>query len=85
MTVAVIAGARSGFLGMGGGFLRMPAVTNLFGLSVPVAVGTNIFAVMLAGAFGSFAWAQVDGVDLSTVAPLLVGCALGARREVFPP
>lgn len=78
-TVAVIAGVLSGFLGVGGGFLRMPALTYLFGLSLPVAVGTNIFAVMFAGAFGSFTWAQVGGVDLSIVTPLLVGSALGAR------
>lgn len=78
-TVAVVAGVLSGFLGVGGGFLRMPALTYLFGLSLPVAVGTNIFAVMFAGAFGSFTWAQVGGVDLSIVAPLLVGSALGAR------
>lgn len=78
-TVAVFAGVLSGFLGVGGGFLRMPALTYLFGLSLPAAVGTNIFAVMFAGAFGSFTWAQVGGVDLSIVAPLLVGSALGAR------
>jgi hypothetical protein len=77
--VAVIAGVLSGFLGVGGGFLRMPALTYLFGMSLPVAVGTNIFAVMFSGAFGSFTWAQVGGVDLSVVVPLLVGSAMGAR------
>ncbi len=77
--VAVIAGVLSGFLGVGGGFLRMPALTYVFGMSLPVAVGTNIFAVMFAGAFGSFTWAQVGGVDLSVVVPLLAGSALGAR------
>lgn len=79
LTVAVGAGVLSGLLGVGGGFLRLPALTYVFGLSLPVAVGTNIFAVMFAGAFGSFTWAQVGGVDLSIVAPLLVGSGLGAR------
>lgn len=77
--VAVVAGVLAGFLGVGGGFLRMPALTYLFGMSLPVAVGTNIFSVMISGAFGSYTWAQVGGVDLSIVAPLLVGSGLGAR------
>ncbi len=77
--VAVVAGILAGFLGVGGGFLRMPALTYLFGMSLPVAVGTNIFSVMISGAFGSYTWAQVGGVDLSIVAPLLIGSGLGAR------
>lgn len=79
LLVAIGAGILAGFLGVGGGFLRMPALTYLFGMSLPLAVGTNIFAVMVSGAFGSFTWAQVGGVDLSLVGPLLVGSALGAR------
>ena len=79
LPVAILVGILSGVLGIGGGFLRLPALTYLFGLPLPVAVGTNIFSVMIAGGFGSFTWAQVGGVDLSIVAPLLVGSALGAR------
>lgn len=77
--VAMGIGILAGLLGIGGGFLRMPALTYLFGMSLPVAVGTNIFAAMVSGAFGSFTWAQAGGVDLGVVAPLLVGSALGAR------
>lgn len=77
--VALGAGILSGFLGIGGGFLRLPALTYLFGVPLPVAVGTNLFGVTFSGAFGSYLWATVGGVDLSIVGPLLAGSALGAR------
>jgi len=33
----------SGFLGVGGGFIRMPALFYLIGVPVPIAVGTDLF------------------------------------------
>jgi len=72
-------GVLSGFLGVGGGFLLMPAM--LYGLGVPaaIAVGTSIFQITLSGAYGSFVFAQQGAVDVPVVASLLLGSALGAR------
>ena len=77
--VTLAAGILAGFLGIGGGFLRLPALTYLFGIPLPVAVGTNLFGVTFSGAFGSYLWATAGGVDLSIVVPLLAGSAFGAR------
>ena len=79
LAVAFVTGLLSGFLGVGGGFIRMPALFYLIGVPVPIAVGTDLFEIMFSGGIGSFLYAQSGGVDLSIVAPLLAGSALGAR------
>ncbi|WP_254766713.1 sulfite exporter TauE/SafE family protein [Salinilacihabitans rarus] len=77
--VAFATGVLSGFLGVGGGFIRMPAMFYLIGVPVPVAVGTDLFEIVFSGGIGSYLYAMDGGVDLSIVAPLLAGSALGAR------
>jgi hypothetical protein len=79
LLVAFATGLLSGLLGVGGGFIRMPALFYLIGVPVPVAVGTDLFEIVFSGGIGSFLYAQSGGVDLSIVAPLLAGSALGAR------
>ncbi|MDS0292608.1 sulfite exporter TauE/SafE family protein [Halogeometricum luteum] len=77
--VGLVVGVLSGFLGVGGGFLLMPAM--MYGLGVPaaVAVGTDILQITVSGAFGAFRYAQSGSVALPVVAALLAGSALGAR------
>ncbi|TYL37006.1 permease [Natronococcus pandeyae] len=77
--VAFVTGLLSGFLGVGGGFIRMPAMFYLIGVPVPVAVGTDLFEIVISGGVGSYLYGMEGGVDLSIVAPLLAGSALGAR------
>ncbi|OLZ41494.1 permease [Natrinema saccharevitans] len=79
LLVAFATGVLSGFLGVGGGFIRMPALFYLIGVPVPVAVGTDLFEIVFSGGIGSFLYAQSGAVDLSIVVPLLAGSALGAR------
>ncbi len=78
-TVAFATGLLSGFLGVGGGFIRMPAMIYAIGVPVPVAVGTDLFEIVFSGGIGSYLYGQSGGVDLGIVAPLLFGSALGAR------
>ncbi|WP_227777753.1 sulfite exporter TauE/SafE family protein [Haladaptatus pallidirubidus] len=77
--VGLIIGVLSGFLGVGGGFLLMPAMVYGFGVPAAVAVGTDILQITISGAYGAFAYAQADAVALPVVASLLIGSALGAR------
>ena len=77
--VAFATGLLSGFLGVGGGFIRMPAMIYAIGAPVPVAVGTDLFEIVFSGGIGSYLYGQGGGVDLGIVAPLLFGSALGAR------
>lgn len=77
--IAGIIGVLSGFLGVGGGFLLMPAM--MYGLGVPaaIAVGTDVLQITISGAFGAFVYAQEGAVNIPVVAALLIGSALGAR------
>ena len=77
--IAFATGVLSGFLGVGGGFIRMPAMMYAIGVPVPVAVGTDLFEIVFSGGIGSFLYAQSGGVALEVVVPLLLGSALGAR------
>ncbi|MFB6202364.1 MAG: sulfite exporter TauE/SafE family protein [Halorhabdus sp.] len=79
LAVGFSIGILSGILGVGGGFLLMPAMMYGFGVPVAVAVGTDILQITLSGAFGAFTYAQSGFVNLSVVAALLAGSALGAR------
>ncbi len=77
--VAFATGLLSGLLGVGGGFIRMPAMIYAIGAPVPVAVGTDLFEIVFSGGIGSYLYGQSGGVDLGIVVPLLFGSALGAR------
>lgn len=72
-------GLVSGLLGVGGGFIRMPAIYYMIGTPLAVAVGTSLFAGLFSGAYGTFTYGMSGSVDLVVVGTLLVGSALGAR------
>ncbi|QLG64047.1 sulfite exporter TauE/SafE family protein [Halorarum salinum] len=79
LAIGGVIGVLSGFLGVGGGFLLMPAM--MYGLGVPagIAVGTDILQITISGAFGAFVYARAGAVALPVVGSLLAGSALGAR------
>ena len=79
LVVGLGIGILSGILGVGGGFLLMPAMMYGFGVPAAVAVGTDILQITLSGAFGAFTYAQSGYVNIPVVAALLGGSALGAR------
>ncbi len=72
-------GVVSGFLGVGGGFIRMPAIYYLIGVPLGAAVGTSLFGALISGGVGAFTYGLSGVIDLGVVTALLVGSALGAR------
>ncbi len=72
-------GLVSGFLGIGGGFIRMPAIYYLIGVPLAVAVGTSLFGALISGGVGAFSYGRSGVIDVGVVTALLVGSALGAR------
>ncbi|MGA9756551.1 MAG: sulfite exporter TauE/SafE family protein [Desulfobaccales bacterium] len=48
--VFLFTGWLSGFLGVGGGFIRMPALIYLIGCPTAIAVGTDLVSVLFSGA-----------------------------------
>lgn len=72
-------GVVSGFLGVGGGFIRMPAIYYLIGVPLAAAVGTSLFGALMSGAVGAFTYGLSGVIDIGVVTALLIGSALGAR------
>ncbi len=72
-------GILAGLMGVGGGFLLVPAVTMLLGLNPAIAVGTTILVVALSTGYGTLLYSGQDLVDLGVVSILLFGSALGAK------
>lgn len=77
--VATFTGFLAGFLGVGGGFIRMPALMYVIGCPTTVAVGTDLFEVMISGAYGAFTYAYKGRVELLAAVVMLLGAAIGAQ------
>ena len=77
--VSFITGVLAGFLGIGGGLLRMPALVYFIGVPTHVAVGTDLFEVMISGLYGAFTYSLKGRIELVAVFVMLCGAAVGAQ------
>jgi uncharacterized protein len=75
-------GWLSGFLGVGGGFIRMPALIYLIGCPTAIAVGTDLFSVVFTGAYGCFTYGVKGRVEIIAAVIMLVGASVGAQIGV---
>jgi uncharacterized protein len=82
MIVFFVTGYLSGFLGVGGGFIRMPALIYIIGCPTAIAVGTDLFTVVFAGAYGAFTYGLKGAVDISAAIYMLIGASIGAQIGV---
>lgn len=76
--IGFFTGVLSGFLGIGGGFIRLPAMIYLIGCPTLVAVGTDLFEIMLSSAFGAASHAFKGNVDLVLAVMLIAGSSVGS-------
>jgi uncharacterized membrane protein YfcA len=80
-------GLVTGLVGAGGGFLVVPALALLGGLSMPVAVGTALVVIAMnsfAGLAGHLSTAHIDwGLAGAVTAAALIGTLVGARLTTF--
>ena len=72
-------GLLSGMLGVGGGFIRMPALVYILGCPTVVAVGTDLFEIMFSSGYGVMTHAFKGNVHLVLVLALLIGTTVGAQ------
>ncbi|WP_167941950.1 sulfite exporter TauE/SafE family protein [Desulfobaculum xiamenense] len=77
--VSMVTGVLAGFLGIGGGLLRMPALVYLIGCPTHVAVGTDLFEVMISGLYGAFTYTLKGRIEIVAVFVMLTGAAIGAQ------
>jgi uncharacterized membrane protein YfcA len=77
--VGFTTGVLAGLLGVGGGFIRMPALIYIIGCPTAVAVGTDLFEIMFSSAYGAFTHATRANVNLVVVLGLLIGSTVGSQ------
>lgn len=77
--VGLFTGIVAAVLGVGGGFIRMPALIYLIGCPTAVAVGTDLFEVMITGAYGAFTYGVKGRVELIAAMWMLFAAAIGAQ------
>jgi len=77
--VGFMAGLLSAFLGVGAGFFRMAAMIYLLGMPTLVAVGTDLFEIVISAGFGAFSYAAAGRVDPLAALIMLVGASAGAE------
>lgn len=81
--VGLATGFLAGFLGVGGGFVRVPALLYLLGMPMRAAVGTDLVEILLSSTYGTFTYALKGRVDLPAALLMLAGGALGSQAGVL--
>lgn len=77
--VGFATGFLAGMLGVGGGFIRMPALIYLLGIPTHVAVGTDLFEIVFSAGFGTLTHASKGNVDILMALIMQTGAAVGAQ------
>lgn len=77
--VSFLTGWLAGILGIGGGLIRMPSLIYFVGCPTHVAVGTDLFEVMISGLYGTATYTYKGRTELMAAMIMLVGAAIGAQ------
>jgi len=79
VVIGVMAGSLSGFLGVGGGIVMVPAFTNWVGLPLKRAIATSLVCVGLVSIPGTITHQLLGDIDWLFALPLMVAAIPGAR------
>jgi uncharacterized membrane protein YfcA len=79
LVVAFIGGLFSGFLGGGAGYIRMPSMVYVLGIPTHLAVGTDLFEIIISASYGTFSHAVKGNVDILIALVMNTGAAIGAQ------
>ena len=77
--VSFMTGWLAGILGIGGGLIRMPSLIYFVGVPTHVAVGTDLFEVMISGIYGTATYTYKGRTELLAALIMLCGAAVGAQ------
>lgn len=78
--VGVAVGILAAIMGVGGGFIMVPAMIYLLGMPTKVVVGTSLFQIIFVTGFTTLLHATTNyTVDIALAVLLLVGGVIGAQ------
>jgi len=76
-------GIMTAIMGVGGGFIIVPALIYLIGCRTSVAIGTSLFQIVFTSIYVTFQQASINHtVDLVLALCLMIGSSLGAQVGV---
>lgn len=79
LLVAFVTGFFGGLLGGGAGYMRLPALIYFLGVPTHVAVGTDLFEVVISASYGTLTHAFKGNVDILIALVMHTGAAIGAQ------
>lgn len=80
IVVGVAVGVLAAIMGVGGGFVMVPAMIYLLGMPTKVVVGTSLFQIIFVTAFTTMLHATTNyTVDMVLAVLLLIGGVIGAQ------
>jgi uncharacterized membrane protein YfcA len=79
LLVAFVGGVFSGFLGGGAGYIRMPSMVYVLGVPTHLAVGTDLFEIIISASYGTLSHAVKGNVDILIAMVMHTGAAIGAQ------
>jgi uncharacterized membrane protein YfcA len=82
LLVAFVGGLFSGFLGGGAGYIRMPSMVYILGIPTHLAVGTDLFEIVISASYGTFTHAVKGNVDILIALVMHTGAVIGAQIGV---
>jgi hypothetical protein len=82
LLVAFVGGLFSGFLGGGAGYIRMPSMVYVLGIPTHLAVGTDLFEIVISASYGTFTHAIKGNVDILIALVMHTGAVVGAQIGV---
>ncbi|MDO5606448.1 MAG: sulfite exporter TauE/SafE family protein [Paracoccus sp. (in: a-proteobacteria)] len=78
--VGLLVGVMSAMMGVGGGFIMVPAMIYLLGMPTKVVIGTSLFQITFVTAFTTVMHAiSYNTVDVMLAVLLIVGGVIGAQ------
>ena len=81
--IGFFVGVLSAMMGVGGGFIMIPAMVYILGMSTNVVVGTSLFQIIFVTANSTFFQAYLNQtVDIVLSALMIIGGVIGAQIGV---
>ena len=78
--IGIIVGILSAMMGIGGGFIMIPAMVYILGMSTNVVVGTSLFQIIFVTANSTFFQSYLNQtVDIVLAALMILGGVIGAQ------
>lgn len=76
--IGLVAGFASGYVGVGGGFIMIPLFISVLGVSMKMASGTSLMAVVLLGLSGVCGQAHLGNINYLAGIAMTIGSIPGA-------